>query len=508
MVVRSNIGKTALELRSKEDLIREMWIPKKTSDQIFNVKSYGARGDGKADDRKALQEAIDAVYRTSKGGNLFFPPGLYRISGPLEVPEVKDGSPVAWLGHSPDSTIIAPSQPMDYLVRMRGSGGAVKGIKFIGSDPENGYVQYAKVCMLATDIHDKIFSNSVFEWALIHGLQITGEGNNNLCVFERLCQFSQNGTVAKGRGGSGSGSKVSFLAFNPKESGVYVGAYLKVGSGEGSVYHIDEVGTNSIKVSPDLKRPLSVGTEYAIHIGCGLHTDRGSDNNVYGIYDCHFVGNKGAGLMVRGLYGHHIQGGNFDSNGITGIHIGSGSIDTTPAYSNSITHAYFENNGYANAILDYPSGLTILEPLLAKPVDGVGEGIASLTSLRENYFDYSTVSVIHNGQLYQYIGEEPESASFSRDQEPRITVNRKSGDTNPIRFELPAAPSHKFGEVLEMYVEDSAGQPVQIVCDSADVNNKDGKKGVEAPAGAGYKIVAFYSRNKKSWMVSYTNPIL
>lgn len=477
------------------------------ADAIYNVKSFGAEGDGEADDWRALQDAVDFIYDNPGGGALFFPPGLYRISQPLEVPERDAEHTVSWLGQSPKTTVIAPSEPMPYLVRMRGGDGKIEGIKFRGTDPMNGYAQHAKVCMLATDIRNKVFSNTAFVWGAVHGLQITGKGNNNLCVFDRLCQFSQNGTVLKGTGARGEADTVVFAEFNPQMNDVHVGSYLKFGSGKGSVYHIDAVSSRSITVSPDLEIPLQQGMEYAIHIGCGLQTDRGSDNNVYGIYDCHFVGNAGAGLMVRGLYGHHIQGGNFDSNGIAGIHIGSGMINTTPAYSNTLTHSYFESNGYANVILDYPSGLTILEPLLAEPVDGTAGEVDSITSLRGYYFDYDTTSITYNGRHYGYAAETDCSKPYSMEGTSQAAINRPDGAKRPAVIELPPAPQHPFKEKLEIFVEDSGGQPVHLICEYAAVNKQPGNMGVMVPAGVGYVIAVYYSSRSSSWMVSHTIPL-
>jgi Pectate lyase superfamily protein len=50
---------------------------------FFNVKSYGAIGDGLTDDTAAIQAAIDAV--PSSGGVVFFPAGTYIISQTLTV---------------------------------------------------------------------------------------------------------------------------------------------------------------------------------------------------------------------------------------------------------------------------------------------------------------------------------------------------------------------------------------------------------------------------------------
>lgn len=47
----------------------------------FDVRSFGARGDGSADDREAIQAALDAV--GDRGGEVFLPPGTYLVGGPV-----------------------------------------------------------------------------------------------------------------------------------------------------------------------------------------------------------------------------------------------------------------------------------------------------------------------------------------------------------------------------------------------------------------------------------------
>src|SRR5688572_21183678 len=50
----------------------------------LNVKDYGALGDNVADDRAAIQVAIDAA-NSAGGGVVFIPAGTYRIATPLVV---------------------------------------------------------------------------------------------------------------------------------------------------------------------------------------------------------------------------------------------------------------------------------------------------------------------------------------------------------------------------------------------------------------------------------------
>jgi hypothetical protein len=50
----------------------------------INARAFGAKGDGKTDDTKALQSALDAA--RAQGPVCFVPAGLYRLDGSLTVP--------------------------------------------------------------------------------------------------------------------------------------------------------------------------------------------------------------------------------------------------------------------------------------------------------------------------------------------------------------------------------------------------------------------------------------
>jgi hypothetical protein len=50
----------------------------------LNARQHGAKGDGKTDDSKALQAALDSAQ--TKGQICYVPPGLYRLEQPLIVP--------------------------------------------------------------------------------------------------------------------------------------------------------------------------------------------------------------------------------------------------------------------------------------------------------------------------------------------------------------------------------------------------------------------------------------
>jgi polygalacturonase len=52
--------------------------------QVFNVKDYGAKGDGKTDDAKAIQKAIDAC-SSAGGGEVLIPAGNIFLAGPFDL---------------------------------------------------------------------------------------------------------------------------------------------------------------------------------------------------------------------------------------------------------------------------------------------------------------------------------------------------------------------------------------------------------------------------------------
>ena len=52
-------------------------------DGTYSARNCGAVGDGVQDDSGAIQEAIDKA--SAKGGNVFLPPGLYRVANPIDV---------------------------------------------------------------------------------------------------------------------------------------------------------------------------------------------------------------------------------------------------------------------------------------------------------------------------------------------------------------------------------------------------------------------------------------
>lgn len=66
-------GGTGASTRTVQDKIRE----------VVSVKDFGAVGDGVTDDTAAIQAAINAE------DSVFIPPGTYRITSPISIPQRK-----------------------------------------------------------------------------------------------------------------------------------------------------------------------------------------------------------------------------------------------------------------------------------------------------------------------------------------------------------------------------------------------------------------------------------
>lgn len=88
---------------------------------VFNVKDYGATGDGVTDDGTAIASAISAL-SAAGGGQLFLPRGTYRVTSSLSIP-----SNAMVYGEGTDSTVFLDG-PVgeDAAIIAKGSASAKK----------------------------------------------------------------------------------------------------------------------------------------------------------------------------------------------------------------------------------------------------------------------------------------------------------------------------------------------------------------------------------------------
>ena len=113
--------------------------------QQFNVKTYGAKGDGVTDDEAAIEAAVEAASH-SPWSTVYLPAGTYMVSRGFTPP-----SQVRWLGDGPAQTII------------RANSGFVK--------PPASTWDGRRCCLL--------FSNNDANSVTFQGLTIDANGNMN-----------------------------------------------------------------------------------------------------------------------------------------------------------------------------------------------------------------------------------------------------------------------------------------------------------------------------------------
>jgi hypothetical protein len=77
--------------------------------QVYNVKAYGAAGDGATDDRRAVQNAINAA-EAAASGIVYFPPGIYLLGASTQPDLLTFTRPMQFLGAGPFLSVITTDQ--------------------------------------------------------------------------------------------------------------------------------------------------------------------------------------------------------------------------------------------------------------------------------------------------------------------------------------------------------------------------------------------------------------
>jgi hypothetical protein len=144
-------------------------VEKIVDDAVTSVKSFGAKGDGVADDTIPIQNAID--YVATRGKRLFFPSGTYLISNPLKLPTDADKWGIELSGLKSEtkyqylpgskSTVIKATAPMSYMLTNRDISGnaayysVVKNLVLDGNNvAQKGYI---------TGWQDKLLDSTVIQ---------------------------------------------------------------------------------------------------------------------------------------------------------------------------------------------------------------------------------------------------------------------------------------------------------------------------------------------------------
>lgn len=108
---------------------------------LYNVKAYGAKGDGIADDSPKIGNALAAILSSGAGGTIYFPPGDYRMSSRIDIDlssyTVGSGSGISIKGDNGNTTTITNATVGDFVFHITGvhfGNLHMENITFVGLD--------------------------------------------------------------------------------------------------------------------------------------------------------------------------------------------------------------------------------------------------------------------------------------------------------------------------------------------------------------------------------------
>jgi hypothetical protein len=185
---------------------------------VYNVKAYGATGNGSTDDKTAIQSAITAA---AGGGIVFFPRGTYRINSSLSVGADVTLQGVSTFRYSGGSQINFHGSGTAILIGA--DRAALRGIRVLNSAGTNGLV--------GVDTQAK--TSLEFELVEVSGFQTGFKCDGSFWVTWRRCTIQG----ASASGSAGISSSVNFNA-NVVENCTFIAV-------AGTAWHPIDVNRNS-----------------------------------------------------------------------------------------------------------------------------------------------------------------------------------------------------------------------------------------------------------------------
>ncbi|MFQ6042202.1 MAG: glycosyl hydrolase family 28-related protein, partial [Candidatus Poribacteria bacterium] len=184
-ILKANIRKA---LPNKFEEIRQnLFLPE------YNVKHFGANGDGVTDDTEEVQAAIDAA-EASGGGRVIFPAGIYPINVTVET------SGVDLVGQSFTSTWLIPHDTTQPIVTVGNLGDTasdriddihIVGLQFTDNNT-NIYAQNTDTTLLFLHNvgNNSVIANCRFSGSLGYGILAEGFQDSVIqnCTFISLGQ--------------------------------------------------------------------------------------------------------------------------------------------------------------------------------------------------------------------------------------------------------------------------------------------------------------------------------
>jgi hypothetical protein len=359
---------------------------------VYNVKSYGAKGDGSTDDAAAINSAISAA-KTGGGGIVLFPTGTFAIGSSIVV----NNDSIILRGSGWD-TVIQPASGANFDViatpipTSAGTSGYVRnyiGIEQLAIDCSkmsgttagqgNGIHWYGVRYSYIRDV----FIQGCPNWAILLDGDNTGPGNNfgydnqiSRCIFDvcnanvYMTNCEANDIIENRFKWAGAACVTAQPALGSQDT---TSMHLRCGSGymnitgnilgKGGSYSTEAIrlsnngpcrvignrfdqvrnqavtlnGGNHIFVDNQLGSPSSNGVQFGIQIGSSNNTIMGNkfDNTAGTIHYSYAIGESGGPFTNNLIIGNNLLVG---TSGY--LSLNSGSVDFVgynPGYSGEVT---------------------------------------------------------------------------------------------------------------------------------------------------------------------------
>lgn len=316
-------------------------------DLLYNVKDYGATGDGSTNDAPSIQSAISAA-TSGNGGTVYFPKGTYSISSSLQL-----SSNVSLVGGGVDATVIRAANGLNTdMITTAGTG----------------MVLFCHIANLTIDGNkanntsgNSIYAHLAHTWTIetVHVLNSAGVG-----VF--FDGNASNPVV--------NSSLINSRIENSHNQGVQVGSYCSdifiAGNTIGSNDNFAGIAIMSAEVMITGNR-VTACADHGIYIGGSRCTVTGNQSE----------GNKSSGIYIDNFVTHcTVTGNNCYNNGQNtsgssrnGIHI-TGSLNTITG------NACFDWQGTQTQIygikIDSGASQNVAQGNLALPTDNLTGGLS------------------------------------------------------------------------------------------------------------------------------------
>lgn len=298
--------------------------------EIVSVKDFGAVGDGVADDTTAIQAAIDSL--PSTGGAVYFPSGVYHVSGiyidgtsgsKTGVTLYGDGrgSEVFLITGSNGENVIAANSGTDFTIRNLTINGNVAGNPIPGSPTDPDYEKWNGIRMAGVEralITECLIVNCGFGGILPGAANLTDSPSQQIIMSNNIMRDNSFGIGAMYQNANIIENNVIVanltygMVVDQFSSQCVIAGNTVIGNGNNGIfgYRVD--------------RCTFSGNVCRSNSGVGLVIDNGSvDNTIIG-NACGDNTNSGI-KVIGGAYNNTVSGNTCDNNGQYGINVdGSG----------------------------------------------------------------------------------------------------------------------------------------------------------------------------------------